>query len=126
MKLFEGVGSVYCTLAAAILLVSGIYFLKKTHFFPFRKGGYILKNTMGQMFKKNFGSSVRSCATSIAGTIGIGNIIGVAWAIRIGGPGAVFWIWMSALTSMMIKYSEIFLTLRHREKRNIDGDSKVK
>lgn len=119
MKLFEGVGSVYCTLAAAILLVSGIYFLKRAHFFPFRKCGYILKNTMGQIFKKNSGSSVRSFATSIAGTIGIGNIIGVAWAIRIGGPGAVFWIWMSALTSMMIKYSEIFLTLRHREKRNI-------
>lgn len=109
------INNIFCSATAILLLLFGIYITIKTKLFPIRKCKFIIKNTFGAITKDSF----RAFATSIAGTIGIGNIVGVTGAIRIGGAGAVFWIWVSAWLSMMIKYCEIFLTLKNRSKQNI-------
>ncbi|MBO7342400.1 MAG: alanine:cation symporter family protein, partial [Clostridia bacterium] len=58
--------------------------------------------------------SARALAVALAGTLGVGNIAGVASAIALGGAGAVFWMWVSALLAMFLKYAEVVLALRHR------------
>src|SRR5690606_31736724 len=58
--------------------------------------------------------------TCLAATIGVGNVVGVATAIAIGGPGAVFWMWMTALAGMATKYAEVVLAVQFRE-RDEDG-----
>ena len=63
-------------------------------------------------------SPFQAVATAMAGTIGTGSIAGVATAIVSGGPGAIFWMWISALLGMVTKYAEIVLSLRYREKNS--------
>ena len=60
-------------------------------------------------------SSWKALSVALAGTLGVGNIAGVASAITIGGAGAIFWMWIGALLSMLIKYSEVVLALRYRK-----------
>ena len=60
-------------------------------------------------------SPFRAVTLALAGTLGVGNIVGVANAIAIGGAGALFWMWLSALFAMILKYAEIVLAVRHRE-----------
>ncbi|MEG0115054.1 MAG: sodium:alanine symporter family protein [Hydrogenoanaerobacterium sp.] len=108
----------------ALLMGTGIYFTVRTGFLQFRKFGYILKNTIATIFsdkKSAADGSVtpfQALTTALAGTIGTGNIVGVATAITTGGPGAVFWMWISALVGMMTKYSEIVLAVHYREKNS--------
>ncbi|MBO7342396.1 MAG: alanine:cation symporter family protein, partial [Clostridia bacterium] len=85
--------------------------------------GYVMKNTVGSLFNKNLHkqdkgsvSPFQAVTTALAGTIGTGSIAGVATALVLGGPGAVFWMWISALLGMVTKYSEIVLAIRFREK----------
>ncbi len=59
-------------------------------------------------------SPLRALTVALAGTLGVGNIVGVASALLVGGPGAVFWMVLGALVAMVLKYAEIVLTLRHR------------
>ncbi len=99
----------------------------KTGFLQFGKFGYMMKNTLLGLFSKNQhqkdGSGVspfQAVATAMAGTIGTGSIAGLATAIVSGGPGAVFWMWVSALLGMITKYSEIVLSLKYREKNEND------
>ena len=54
--------------------------------------------------------------TALAGTLGTGNLVGVATAIVLGGPGAVFWMWVSAFFGMMTKYAEVLLSIQYRKK----------
>lgn len=116
------------SIAMMILLISaGIFLTVRTGFFQFRRFGYVLKNTVGQLFNKNLHHSdngsvspFQAVTTALAGTIGTGSIAGVATALVLGGPGAVFWMWVSALFGMVTKYSEIVLALNFREK-NSDG-----
>ena len=63
-------------------------------------------------------SSFQSLMTALSATVGTGNIAGVATAIYIGGPGAVFWMWISALFGMATKYAEAFLAIKYREKNH--------
>ena len=65
-------------------------------------------------------SPFRAVTLALAGTLGVGNIVGVANAIWIGGAGAIFWMWVSALAAMILKYAEIVLAVRHRRQRK-DG-----
>lgn len=65
-------------------------------------------------------SSVRAVMVALAGTLGVGNIVGVATAISLGGPGAVFWMWVSAALAMILKYSEVVLAVLHRRKRGAE------
>ena len=110
-----------------LLIATGIFLSFKTGFFQFRKFRYVLKNTVGSLFNKNLHSRdkgsvspFQAVTTALAGTIGTGSIAGVATALVLGGPGAVFWMWVSALLGMITKYSEIVLAIKFREK-NEDG-----
>ena len=110
-----------------LLILMGLFLSGKTKFIQFRKFGYMLKNTILAVFSKNQHekdssgvSPFQAVATAMAGTIGTGSIAGVATAIVSGGPGAIFWMWISALLGMVTKYAEIVLSLNYREK-NSDG-----
>jgi len=110
-----------------ILLVgTGIYLSIRVGFIQFGKFGYVMKNTLGRIFsKQNAGEGevtpFQALSTALAATVGTGNIAGVTGAIVVGGPGAVFWMWISALFGMVTKYSEVVLSIRYRE-RNSKGD----
>ena len=106
-----------------LLIGTGLFISIKTNFLQFRKFKYMLKNTILGMFSKNQHqkedsgvSSFQAVATAMAGTIGTGSIAGLATAIVSGGPGAIFWMWISALLGMVTKYSEIVLSLKYRQK----------
>lgn len=106
-----------------LLIGVGLFLTIKTGFLQFKKFGYIMRKTIfglgtkEQLKKDNSGvSPFQAVATAMAGTIGTGSIAGVATAIVSGGPGAVFWMWISALLGMITKYSEIVLSLNFREK----------
>ena len=111
------------SIAMMVLLIAGGLFLSiKLGFLQFRRFGYTMKNTIGTLFDKNLHkkeagsvSPFQAVTTALAGTIGTGSIACIATALVIGGPGAVFWMWVSALLGMVTKYSEIVLSLKYRE-----------
>ena len=103
-------------LMMVLLIAAGLFLSVRTRFLQFRRFGYVLKNTIGSLFNKNLHkqdkgsvSPFQAVTTALAGTIGTGSIAGVATALVLGGPGAVFWMWISALLGMVTKYSEIVL-----------------
>ena len=107
----------------ATFFAIGCSYTIQTHFFQFHFFSLWWKNTIGSLFssshhKKNTGSVSPFAAMSaaLAGSMGIGNIAGVATALVAGGPGAIFWMWISALLGMMTKYAEILLGLKFRFK----------
>lgn len=109
------------------LILVGIYLLVGSKFYVFRKFRYIIKNTIGKMFEKKDNktaglSSVQAVFGALAGTIGMGNIAGTASAIAVGGPGAVFWMWIFAFLGMSIKTAEVTLAVHYREVAS-DGSS---
>ena len=71
-----------------------------------------------KMKSKGGTSPFRAVTVALAGTLGVGNISGVAVALSLGGAGAIFWMWISAFLAMIVKYSEIVLAVYHREKSN--------
>lgn len=104
----------------------GLYLSISTGFIQLRKFGYAMKNTIGRIFDKKDAKDgaltpFQAVCTALAATVGTGNIAGVAGAIAIGGPGAVFWMWISALLGMCTKFSEVTLAVKYREK-NAHGD----
>jgi len=105
-----------------ILLVgTGIYLTLRTNFMSIAKLGYILKNTLFKMFTKEGKgegeiTAFQAVATALAATVGTGNVAGVATAIALGGPGAVFWMWFSAVFGMTTKFGEVVLSINYREK----------
>lgn len=112
---------------AVMFLVLGLYLTIGLRFFQFRRFGDIMRNTIGTLFRKkdtvkkessNNVSSFGAFATALGSTVGNGNIAGVASAIAIGGPGAIFWMWMCALVGMATKMSEIVLTQTYKQKDN--------
>ena len=110
-----------------LLLGIGLWLTIRTHGIQFGKFGYVMKNTLGKIFKrektadKGAVTPFQAVSTALSATVGTGNIAGVAGAIALGGPGAVFWMWVAALLGMATKYSEIVLAIRYRE-RNKKGD----
>ena len=110
-----------------ILLVgTGVYLSARVGFIQFTKFGYVMKNTIGKVFQKQSAGEgevtpFQAVTTALAATVGTGNIAGVTGAIAVGGPGAVFWMWLSALFGMVTKYAEVVLSIRYRE-RNAKGD----
>lgn len=110
-----------------ILLVgTGIYISIKLGFIQFKKFGYAMKNTLGKIFTKSDAGEgeitpFQAITTALAATVRTGNITGVTGAIAVGGPGAVFWMWVSAILGMATKYSEIALAVKYRE-RNKKGE----
>ena len=114
------------TFFSIIILVSGIFLSAKTGWFQLTHLGKSIKLSLGigkrKPTKKEAGgiTSFQAMATALGGSIGTANIAGVAGAIIIGGPGAIFWMWVAALIGMGVKYAEIVLALRYR-KRTDDG-----
>jgi AGCS family alanine or glycine:cation symporter len=109
-----------------LIVGTGIYLTTRTYFLQVFKFGYMWKNTIGKMMEKPEGAEgaitpFQALATALAGTIGTGNIAGVATAIATGGPGAVFWMWLSAFFGMVTKYAEVVLAVRYRVKRPDGG-----
>ncbi len=99
----------------------GLYLSLRTHFVQLRKFPYALRTTLGRMFKKKDASDgaitpFQAVCTALAATVGTGNIAGVAGALSIGGPGAIFWMWVSALLGMCTKFSEVTLAVHFRER----------
>ena len=109
-----------------ILLVgTGIVLTFRLKFIQIREFVYIIKSTLFKMFSKSSDghgevTAFQAVATALAATVGTGNIAGVALAIAIGGPGAIFWMWLSAFFGMATKFSEVVLAIVYREK-NKDG-----
>lgn len=104
----------------------GLYLSIRTNFLQIHKFPYAMKITLGRMLKKREASDgaltpFQAVCTALAATVGTGNVAGVAGAIAIGGPGAVFWMWISALLGMCTKFSEVTLAVHFRE-RNKEGD----
>ena len=112
--------------AMTCIIGVGLYLGIRTGFLQLRKFGYALKCTLGRIFQKQEAAEgsitpFQAVCTALAATIGTGNIAGVAGAIAIGGPGAVFWMWISALLGMGTKFAEVTLAVHFRE-RNNKGD----
>ncbi len=104
----------------------GLYLSICTGFLQIRKFPYAMKVTFGRMFKKKEASDgaltpFQAVCTALAATVGTGNVAGVAGAIAIGGPGAIFWMWISALLGMCTKFAEVTLAVHFRE-TNRDGE----
>jgi AGCS family alanine or glycine:cation symporter len=106
------------------ILGTGLYFTITTGFFQFAKFGHIWKETFGKLFKRHAGeegaegilSPFEAVSSAIGGSVGVGNIGGVATAIAVGGPGAVLWMWIAALVGMVIKMAEVTLAVYYRSK----------
>jgi AGCS family alanine or glycine:cation symporter len=97
------------------LLLSGIFYACQLKFFPVFKISAICKVLAAP--KKGSGvSPFRSLTMALAGTLGVGNIVGVASAVAMGGAGAVFWMWVCAFAAMLLKYAEVLLGVKYREK----------
>ncbi len=104
----------------------GLYLSIRTGFLQIRKFPYAMKVTFGRMFRKKEASDgaltpFQAVCTALAATVGTGNVAGVAGAIAIGGPGAIFWMWVSALLGMCTKFAEVTLAVHFRE-TNEKGD----
>lgn len=112
--------------AMVCIIGVGLYLSFRTGFIQIRKFAYAMRTTIGRVFRKREASDgaltpFQAVCTALAATVGTGNIAGVAGAIAIGGPGAVFWMWISAFLGMCTKFSEVTLAVHFRE-RNAQGD----
>lgn len=112
--------------AMSCIIGVGLYLSLRTRFLQIRKFPYAIQTTLGRIFRKRDASDgaitpFQAVCTALAATVGTGNIAGVAGAIAIGGPGAVFWMWMSAILGMCTKFSEVTLAVYYRE-TNARGD----
>ncbi len=125
--IFENFGTAFFGILLTILLIIvGLYVSVRIGFIQIRWYRHIFGYTFAKLFRStgktgNALSPLQALSTALAGTIGTGNIAGVAGAIAIGGPGAVFWMWVAAIIGMGTKYAEIVLAVYYREK-NTKGE----
>ena len=102
-----------------LLMGTGLLLTVLTGFVQFRRLPDALGEVLGHLFSRGRGDGsvtpFQAVATALASTVGVGNIAGVATAIAIGGPGALFWLWISGLLGMCTKYAEIVVALHYRE-----------
>lgn len=111
-----------------LMLGTGLYFTIGSKFFQIRYFNYIMKQTLGKIFKKQDEnnaegvlSPLEAVSTAIGGSVGFGNIAGVATAIAMGGPGATLWMWITAFLGMILKQVEVTLAVYYR-KKDENGD----
>ncbi len=126
-KINDSVNGVVWGIPMLVLLVgAGLFLSILTGFIQFRKFGFAMRNTLGRIFKghtagKGEVTPFQAVTTALAATVGTGNISGVIAAVTLGGPGSIFWLWITALIGMCTKFSEVVLAIKFRE-RNKDGD----
>lgn len=118
-------GFIWSPFMLAILLGTGVYFTIRTNFMQVFRFKAILKETIFKAFSKSPSKNdkkgitpFQALSTALAGTIGTGNIAGVATAITLAGPGSIFWMWVSAFFGMMTKYAEVVLAIEYRKKNS--------
>lgn len=109
-----GIPAMICIVGVGILLTV------RTRFIQVRKFSSAMKNTIGKIFDRKTAregtmSPFQAVCTALAGTVGTGNIAGVAGALALGGPGAVFWMWVSAFLGMCTKFAEVTLAVHFRD-----------
>ncbi|MDE6476561.1 MAG: sodium:alanine symporter family protein [Erysipelotrichaceae bacterium] len=117
-------GIVWGKYMLCFLLLIGIFLNVRTKGFAFFKWGLIYRTTIGSLFqkkeKKQGVTSFQAVSTALAGTLGVGSIIGVTTALTLGGAGSLFWMWISALLGMIIKYAEVVLAIHFRRRTGKD------
>ena len=127
LELFEKIGSFLWTpVMLAALMGSAVILTVKYKFFQVTQIKKIAKETVGSLFKKEKKDKTKitpfeAVSAALAGTMGVGNIAGVATAITAGGPGAIFWMWVSAFFCMIIKYIEVILSQLYKQKQKNNG-----
>lgn len=109
-----------------LAIAGGLFFTIRNRGIQFTRFGHAMKNTVGKMFSKQEAGAgavtpFQAVTTALSATVGTGNIVGTSQAIALGGYGAVFWLWLTALVGMITKYSEIVLSIKYRE-RDKKGD----
>ena len=119
-------GFVWGPITLLLLVGLGYYLTIRTKGLQFRKLGFVFKRTLGGALKGNAAAKdgknitpFQAMATALASTIGTGNIVGIATAITVGGPGAIFWMWVAAAGGMVTKFAEITLAMKYREKNEL-------
>lgn len=112
----------------AFIAFVSVFMTARAGFFQVARFGYIMQNTFGGLFRRagKVGpermTPFQATTTSLAGTVGMGNMAGVATALSIGGPGAIFWMWVLAFFGMITKTAEVTLGVHYRE---VDGKGHV-
>ena len=122
-KLLQSINGVVWGVPALVLILGvGLAYSFATNFAQIRLFPQALKTFFGKLFKKKSGevSAFQALCTALAATVGTGNIAGVAGAIAIGGPGAIFWMWVSAVIGMITKFAEAVLAVKFRVRQK-DG-----
>lgn len=101
-----------------IIMILGLYLTFQSRFFQIREFPHILKTFYGFLKvhdnKSGAVHPLKAFFASLGGCVGVGNVVSICTAVQIGGPGALFWIWMTAFAGMMLKYAEVFLGIRYR------------
>lgn len=102
----------------SLIILLGVYFTFKTKFYQLRALPSIIQTFVHFLQKRTCNSPgthpLKVFFASVGGMVGIGNVVGITTAIQLGGPGALFWVWIAGFAGSLIKYSEIFLGLKHR------------
>ncbi|MCX7919910.1 MAG: sodium:alanine symporter family protein [bacterium] len=111
--------------ALVLLVLTGIFLTLRTKFIQFTAFRRMIKETVGKITEKTDHregdiSPFQAISVAMGGTVGVGNIAGVATAIALGGPGAVFWMWVSGVLGMCTKFCEVVLAV-HFRKKEADG-----
>lgn len=118
-------GAVWGPPMLVLLVTTGVWMTIRTGFFQISRLGHWWSRTVGSIFSDSYVtehtgdrsiSQFQSLCTALASTVGTGNIVGVAGAVTVGGPGAVFWMWAIAFFSMMTEYAENVLGIYYRRK----------
>lgn len=124
-KLMEGLsGFLWGPPLAGLVVGSGLILTILTRGIIFRRFGFVMKNTFGKMFDKSAAEEggitpFQAVSTALAATVGTGNIVGVTTAVVLGGPGAIFWMWLAALLGMTTKFAEVTLAVAYRERNEM-------
>lgn len=109
-------------LGVVMIVIPGLVLTVKNRFFQFRALGRLKKSIRDlqecNQEEQHGVHPLKLYFASIGGMVGLGNVVGVVTAVTVGGPGALFWVWIAALLGMMIKYSEIYLGIKFRKKNN--------
>ena len=112
-----------------LIIGTGVYLTVRLRFLQFTHIGYIWQATLGRLLARQTNSdegelsAFQAVSSAMAATVGVGNIAGVSTAIALGGPGALFWMWITALVGMSTKFSEVVLGMRYRRVNHAEPES---
>jgi len=116
LKTFDD--SLWAYLGFPAILMTGLFLSLQTNFVQIRKFPYIIKTFIKFLIYKDHSlrgiHPLKAFFACVGGCVGLGNVVGICTAVQIGGPGALFWIWVTAIMGMLVKYSEVYLGIKYR------------